>query len=72
MNYKSEEEFLKDYDSSKFEKLSMTTDILLLSVSDEKQDNYRKTDNKNGSITFSPSIRASESNSVLMLFNSLL
>jgi len=47
---KNEEEFLKDYDSSKFEKLSMTTDILLLSVSDEKQDNYRKTDNKKMSL----------------------
>lgn len=50
MNYKNEEEFLKDYDSTKFEKLSMTTDILLLSVSDEKQNNYRKTDNKKMSV----------------------
>ena len=50
MNYTSEEEFLKAYDSSIFEKLSMTTDILLISVSDEKQDNYRKTDNKKMSI----------------------
>ena len=50
MDYKSEEEFLKNYDSSIFEKLSMTTDILLLSVSDEKQDNYRKTSNKKMSV----------------------
>ena len=50
MDYKSEEEFLKNYDSNTFEKLSMTTDILLLSVSDEKQDNYRKTSNKNMSV----------------------
>ena len=50
MEYKNEEEFLKAYDSSIFEKLSMTTDILLLSVSDEKQNNYRKTDNKKMSI----------------------
>lgn len=50
MDYKNEEEFLKNYDSNKFEKLSMTTDILLLSVSDEKQNNYRKTDNKKMSI----------------------
>jgi len=50
VKYKSEEEFLKNYDSSIFEKLSMTTDILLISVSDEKQNNYRKTDNKKMSI----------------------
>ena len=35
MEYKNEEEFLENYDSTLFEKLSMTTDILLLSVSDE-------------------------------------
>ena len=48
--YKSEEEFLKDYDSSKFEKLSMTTDILIFSVSDEVQENYRKLNKKYFSI----------------------
>ena len=48
--YKSEEEFLKDYDSSQFEKLSMTADILLLSVSDQEQANYRKTSKKMMSI----------------------
>lgn len=48
--YKTEEEFLKAYDSSKFEKLSMTTDILLISVSSIKQDNYRKTSEKKMSI----------------------
>ena len=48
--YKNEEEFLKEYDSSKFEKLSMTTDILLISVSSIKQDNYRKTSEKKMSI----------------------
>ena len=32
MQYNSEEEFLKNYDSSKFEKLSMTSDICLISV----------------------------------------
>ena len=41
--YKSEEEFLKNYDSNEFEKLSMTTDILVVSVSDEPTTNYRKT-----------------------------
>ena len=48
--YMSEEEFLKDYDSSIFEKLSMTADILLLSVSDQEQSNYRKTSKKMMSI----------------------
>lgn len=48
--YKSEEDFLKDYDSSKFEKLSMTTDILMISVSSVKQNNYRKTSKKMMSI----------------------
>ena len=48
--YNSEEEFLKDYDSSKFEKLSMTTDILIFSVSSQKQDNYRKLSKKSFSV----------------------
>ena len=29
-NYKSEEEFLKNYNSDEFDKLSMTADILLI------------------------------------------
>ena len=48
--YVSEEEFLKDYDSNCFEKLSMTADILLVSVSDQEQTNYRKTSKKMMSI----------------------
>ena len=44
--YNSEEEFLKDYDSSIYEKLSMTVDILILSVSSKETNNYRKTDKK--------------------------
>ena len=48
--FKSEEEFLKNYDSSIFENLSMTADILLLSVSDQEQTNYRKTSTKMMSI----------------------
>lgn len=48
--YNSEEEFLKDYNSNDFEKLSMTTDILIFSVSSEEVDNYRKTDKKKMSI----------------------
>lgn len=46
MKYRSEEEFLKHYDSSQFEKLSMTADILILSVSDGLQENYRKLNEK--------------------------
>ena len=48
--YNSEEEFLKNYDSSIFEKLSMTVDILVISVSNEETNNYRKTDKKKMSI----------------------
>ena len=48
--YSSEEEFLNDYDSSKYEKLSMTTDILIMSISDEESDNYRKLSEKKFSI----------------------
>lgn len=48
--YNSEEEFLKNYDSSIFEKLSMTVDILVISVSNEETRNYRKTDKKKMSI----------------------
>ena len=49
-NYNSEEEFLANYNSDEFEKLSMTTDILILSVSNEEKNNYRKTDKKKMSI----------------------
>ena len=48
--YKSEEEFLKNYDSSSFEKLSATADILIFSVASSKQDNYRKLNNKHFSV----------------------
>ena len=44
--YTSEEEFLKNYDSSIYEKLSMTVDILIVSVSSKDSKNYRKTDKK--------------------------
>ena len=50
MNYTSEEEFLKNYNSDCFEKLSMTTDILVVSISDEPTTNYRKTSKKYMSI----------------------
>lgn len=48
--YNSEEEFLKDYDSSIYEKLSVTADILIFSVSDSTQENYRKLNNKHFSV----------------------
>ncbi len=48
--YKSEEEFLKHYNPEAFDQLSMTVDILLISVSSEKQENYRKTNKKMMSI----------------------
>ena len=49
-DYQTEEEFLKDYDSSIYEKLSMTADILIVSVSSKNSTNYRKTDKKMMSI----------------------
>lgn len=48
--YNSEDEFLKDYDSNIYDKLSMTTDILIFSVSDSIQDNYRKLNEKHFSV----------------------
>ena len=48
--YESEEEFLKDYNPDDFKKVSVTTDILIFSVSNEQNDNYRKTDKKKMSI----------------------
>ena len=48
--YKSEEEFLKDYNPNEFKKLSLTTDILVLSVSSTDSSNYRKTDEKSMSV----------------------
>lgn len=49
-NYQTEEEFLANYNPKEFEQLSMTTDILLISVSDKEQNNYRKTSKKMMSI----------------------
>ena len=48
--YKSEEEFLRDYNPNEFERLSITTDILVLSVSSNDSSNYRKTDDKKMSV----------------------
>lgn len=44
--YNSEEEFLKDYDDKKYEKMSITSDIALFSVSNEVNNNYRKLNKK--------------------------
>lgn len=46
MLYKSEEEFLKAYNPRAYDPISVTTDILLLSISDELQANYRKSTKK--------------------------
>ena len=48
--YKSEEEFLKNYNPNDFDRLAVTADILVVSVSSEGVDNYRKTDKKKMSI----------------------
>ena len=48
--YKTEEEFLKDYNPKDFDQLSMTADILLISVSSEETSNYRKNSKKMMSI----------------------
>ena len=44
--YKNEAEFLKDYNPKGFDLLSLTTDILIFSVSDGVQENYRKLNKK--------------------------
>lgn len=48
--YKTEEEFLRDYDPTQFDPFSLTSDILIFSVSDGLQENYRKLNKKYFSI----------------------
>ncbi len=48
--YKNEAEFLKDYNPEQFDRLSLTTDIIIFSVSSEEVENYRKTDKKSMSV----------------------
>lgn len=48
--YQSEEEFLKDYRPDLFERLSLTADICIFSVSEEEVDNYRKLSAKSLSV----------------------
>ena len=50
MMYKSEEEFLAAYNPEEFDRLALTTDILILSISDEEVANYRKSSKKYMSI----------------------
>lgn len=49
-DFSSEEEFLAHYDPNEFERLSLTADIAIFSVSDRKDANYRKSTHKNFSI----------------------
>lgn len=46
MMYKSEEEFLEAYNPDDYDRISLTTDILILSISDEEVSNYRKSSKK--------------------------
>ena len=48
--YNSEAEFLNNYNKNEYDLLSLTTDILILSVSSEEDSNYRKTDKKKMSV----------------------
>lgn len=48
--FQSEEEFLKAYNPNEFERLSLTTDILVFSVSDGEKENYRKLKEKRFSV----------------------
>ena len=46
MSFEKEElEFLKNYDKNAYERCSMTADILIVSISNEESDNYRKNEN---------------------------
>jgi ADP-ribose pyrophosphatase YjhB (NUDIX family) len=48
--YKSETEFLKDYNPNDYDRLSLATDILIFSVSSTEESNYRKNDKMNMSV----------------------
>ena len=49
-DYKTEEEFLRHYDKNQYEQLSMTADIVIVSISSKDSTNYRKNDKKRMSI----------------------
>ena len=44
--FNSEEEFLKNYNPNNYERLSMTVDLVIFSVSNQESSNYRKTSKK--------------------------
>jgi hypothetical protein len=46
MNQLAEEQFLQIYDSSKYEKPSVTVDVLIFTILNKKNSNYRKLDDK--------------------------
>ena len=46
----TEENYLKTYDSTCFEKPSVTVDVLIFTILDEKSNNYRKLDEKRLSV----------------------
>ena len=48
--YKNEQEFLNDYNPKDYDSISVTTDIIIFSISDEIQSNYRKLNEKKFSI----------------------
>ena len=48
--YSSEKEFLENYNVNKYKQLSLSTDILIISVSEEITNNYRKNNEKRMSI----------------------
>ena len=48
--YNSEKEFLENYNVSKYKQLSLSTDILIISVSEEITNNYRKNNEKKMSV----------------------
>ena len=43
--YSSEEEFLKDYDSNKFDKPSVTNDLIIFTTENMEEENIRKIPN---------------------------
>ena len=50
VKYNSEEEFLKSYNPNDYDRISVTADILVLSISSGEKENYRKLNNKHFSI----------------------
>ena len=46
MNNIEEKEFLKNYDASKFERPSVTNDVLIFTTEDKKEENSRKVPRK--------------------------